>query len=168
MPKFPLAIPPFSSVASTPSSFSFTFLRNYHFSLKNGVSHVHTFLSPLRGSPWAAPTDGFRGLRSRDVPWVTFTPLALTPPTAVLCLRGLHPRLCYVTATRFSVGCTHGCVMSPLRGSPWVAPTAVLCHRYAVHSSVFSATSIGFDISPYGCTATIQKTASETDSGRDT
>ena len=75
---------------------------------------------------------------------------------------GSHPRLCYATATRFqycfpyfrglrarlfpwvmrtivSVGyahdvrSTHGCVMSPRCGSRGFTPTAVLCHRDAVH-----------------------------------
>ena len=61
----------------------------------------------------------------------------------------LHPRLCYVTATRFcgmpprrgsvfchrdavAVGCTHGCVMPPLRGSRGLTPTVVVCHPYGV------------------------------------
>ena len=92
---------------------------------------------------------------------------------------GSHPRLCYITATRFCVMpprwgsnggiCypwvdTHGCIISPLRGSItatrfcvmpplWgsnggeyvirgLTPTAVLYHRYAV---LCYATPTGFE-----------------------
>ena len=96
-------------------------------------------------------------------PWVDTHGRRGLSPMVVLCHRdavhmagdtvtvGYHPRLWYITATRFCVlppqwpwVITHGCVMPPLQGSvllfhlPWVtrtlcaSPTAVLYHRDAV------------------------------------
>ena len=80
-----------------------------------------------------------RGSDMNDVLTVGFaTPSAFAPPTAVLCHRDAV--LCYVTATRFrniflhtmgfahDVRVTHGCVMTPRRGS-------VLCHPYGVYEA---------------------------------
>ena len=61
---------------------------------------------------------------------------------------GFHPRLCYATATRFcviisftvgythDVRFTHGCIMSPRRGS------MLLCHPYGVRM-VVNTLSVG-------------------------
>ena len=146
-------------------------------------------MPPLRGSD--IDILAFRGFRSRlwrsrnpRLCYAAPTGLSWASPTIMSPLRGSDikslPSVGFVHA--FGVHATHGCVMPPLRGFRGLRPQ--LCPRVTTHScvmsplrgslttnhysSVFSATSIGFDISPYGCTATIQKTTSDNASGLDT
>ena len=113
-------------------------------------------MPPRRGSYGGGYGD--RGLSPTAVVYHRYAVLCFATAMAV----GYHPRLCYATLTgfciiiSFTVGYahvvrfTHGCVISPRRGS-------VLFHRHAVHlvitrflglspTVVFSSPRWGFSI----------------------